>query len=147
MQQPQDHSEEVVRESSVIGVATPRIDGQVKTTGTAMYASDHHFEGLLFAWPTIATIASGHIEHIEVAAAERMQGVIAVYTNETLDGLYRTPPRTGMLAESRPPLEDQTISYYGQYVAVAVAPNRGTSQGCCRGRQSHLQTNAAQRRR
>jgi xanthine dehydrogenase YagR molybdenum-binding subunit len=113
-----------VTESKVIGVATPRIDGPLKVSGSAMYASDHHFPGLLYAWPVCATISKGTITHLDKAGAEKMAGVVAVYHRENIGKLYRVPPSTGfslILDEKRPPLEDDTIRYYGQYVAVVVA--------------------------
>jgi xanthine dehydrogenase YagR molybdenum-binding subunit len=113
-----------IETSKVIGVATPRIDGPQKTTGTALYTSDHDFPGLVYAWPTTAKIASGTIISMDTSAAETMPGVLAVYTHETLGTLYRTPPAAGfsmILDEKRPPLEDKSVRYYGQYVAVAVA--------------------------
>jgi xanthine dehydrogenase YagR molybdenum-binding subunit len=119
-----EQAQEQIRESKVIGVATPRIDGPLKTTGKAMYASDHHFPGLVYAWPSTATIASGTIKSIDTSAAEKMPGVIAIYHHDNLGPLYRTPPAAGfsmIVDEKRPPLEDTTVRYYGQYVAVAVA--------------------------
>jgi xanthine dehydrogenase YagR molybdenum-binding subunit len=110
--------------SKVIGVPTVRIDGPLKTTGKAMYSSDHHFPGLVHAWPVTATIASGMVTNIDISLAEKMPGFVAVYTHENIGPLYRTPPASGMtmlVDERRPPLEDTTIRYYGQYVAVAVA--------------------------
>ncbi len=113
-----------VTDSSVIGKPQSRIDGPLKTTGAAMYSSDHHFDGLVFAWPTTATIASGTISGIDTSVAAKMPGVLAVYTHGTIGPIYRTPPAEGfsmILDEKRPPLEDNTVRYYGQYVAVAVA--------------------------
>jgi len=110
--------------SAVIGKPTPRIDGPLKTTGAAMYSSDHHFPNLAHAWPTTATISSGTVQHIDTAAAQKMPGVLAVYTHESLDKLYRVPPGPMLslvLDERRPALEDNVIRYWGQYVAVAVA--------------------------
>ncbi len=120
----QQHAPEQIKESKVIGVPTPRVDGPVKTTGTAMYSSDHHFPGLVHAWPATATVASGTITKIDTSVAEKMPGVLAVYHHENIGKLYRTPPAAGfsmIVDERRPPLEDTTIRYYGQYVAVAVA--------------------------
>ena len=56
MQQAQEktQAQEQITTSKIIGVSTPRIDGPLKTTGNAMYSSDHHFPGLLYAWPTTA---------------------------------------------------------------------------------------------
>jgi len=115
---------ENITESKIIGIATPRIDGPVKGSGGAMYASDHHFPGLLYAWPVTATIASGSITAIDTAPAESMPGVVAVYHRANIGKLFRVPPATGftmIIDEKRPPFEDDTIRYYGQYVAVAVA--------------------------
>ena len=45
--------------TSPIGRDTPRVDGPLKVTGKAQYASDFHFPGMLYAVPVEATIASG----------------------------------------------------------------------------------------
>jgi xanthine dehydrogenase YagR molybdenum-binding subunit len=115
---------EPISESKIIGVATRRVDGPLKVTGAAMYASDHHFPGLLYAWPVRATIAKGSIAALDTAHAEKMTGVVAVYHRANIGKLYRVPPAAGMsliLDERRPPLEDDQVRYYGQYVAVVVA--------------------------
>lgn len=124
MPQQQEQTAEQILNSKVIGVATPRVDEPLKTTERAMYSSDHYFPGLVYAWPTTATVASGTVKHIDTSAAEKLPGVIAIYTHENIGHLYRIPPApllSLMIDETRPPLEDTTIRYYGQYVAVAVA--------------------------
>jgi len=113
-----------VNESKIIGVSTPRVDGPLKVSGAAMYASDHHFPGLLYAWPVCATIANGTVTGLDTVAAEKMTGVVAVYHRGNIGKLYRVPPATGfslIVDERRPPLEDDVVRYYGQYVAVVVA--------------------------
>ena len=113
-----------ISESKIIGVSTPRVDGPLKVSGSAMYASDHHFPGLLYAWPVCATIANGTVTGLDTAAAEKMTGVVAVYHRGNIGKLYRVPPATGfslIVDERRPPLEDDVVRYYGQYVAVVVA--------------------------
>jgi xanthine dehydrogenase YagR molybdenum-binding subunit len=113
-----------INDSKVIGVATPRVDGPLKVSGSAMYTSDHHFPGLVYAWPVCATISSGTVTGLDFAQAEKMSGVIAVYHRENIGKLYRVPPATGfsmIIDEKRPPLEDDVVRYYGQYVAVVVA--------------------------
>ena len=47
------------RTTSPIGRKTPRVDGPLKVSGTAQYASDFHFPGMLYAVPVEATIANG----------------------------------------------------------------------------------------
>jgi xanthine dehydrogenase YagR molybdenum-binding subunit len=113
-----------ISESKIIGVATRRIDGPLKVTGGAMYASDHNFPGLLYAWPVCATIAKGSITSLDMGKAEMMTGVAAIYHRANIGKLYRVPPAAGfslIVDEKRPPFEDDVIRYYGQYVAVVVA--------------------------
>jgi xanthine dehydrogenase YagR molybdenum-binding subunit len=110
--------------ASVIGKATPRVDGPLKVSGRAMYTSDHHFPGMLYAVPVCSTIAHGRIDKLDPGAAEKMPGVRAVYHRENIGRLFRVASGPGLAAhldEQRPPLEDDIIRYYGQYVAVVVA--------------------------
>jgi len=58
--------------ASPIGRDTPRIDGPLKVSGTAQYASDFHFPGLLYGVPVEATIAKGKITKLDIAAAEKV---------------------------------------------------------------------------
>src|SRR5947208_2395210 len=51
-------SESATASMAVIGKGRPRVDGPLKVTGTAQYASDHNFPGMLYAVPVGATIAS-----------------------------------------------------------------------------------------
>jgi len=106
--------------SAIIGAALPRIDGPLKTTGTARYASDYNFPGLVYAVPVRALIASGKISSIDSSAAERMPGVLLVMHHGNIMPLYRNASG-GRNSESRPAFEDETVSYWGQYVAAVVA--------------------------
>ncbi len=110
--------------SSVIGVAVPRIDGPHKVSGRAMYASDHHFPGMLYAVPICSTIGKGKIIKIDASAAGKMPGVVAIFHHGNIGELYRVAPGSGLSAmvnEKRPPFEDNEVRYFGQYVAAVVA--------------------------
>ena len=106
--------------SAIIGADVPRIDGPLKTTGNARYASDYNFPGLVYAVPVRATIASGKILRIDSTAAEAMPGVLLVMHHGNIIPLYRNASG-GRNSESRPAFEDETVSYWGQYVAAVVA--------------------------
>jgi xanthine dehydrogenase YagR molybdenum-binding subunit len=109
---------------SPIGRSTPRIDGPKKVTGTAQYASDFHFPGLLYAVPVEATIAKGRVVKLDVSAAEKMPGVRAIFHRENIGPIHRStlgPGFAGIVDERRPPLADDVVTYYGQYIALAVA--------------------------
>jgi xanthine dehydrogenase YagR molybdenum-binding subunit len=106
--------------SAIIGAAVPRIDGPLKTTGSALYASDYNFPRMVYAVPVCATIASGKITSIDSSAAEKMPGVVLVMHHGNIPRIYRNGAG-GRISESRPPFEDDTVYYWGQYVAAAVA--------------------------
>jgi xanthine dehydrogenase YagR molybdenum-binding subunit len=102
----------------------PRVDGPLKVSGVAMYTSDHNLPGMLYAVPVCATIANGTISSLDTSRALAMPGVKAVYTRQNIGKLFRTAPAqgfSGIIDERRPPFEDDTIRYYGQYVAAVVA--------------------------
>lgn len=107
-----------------IGAEVPRVDGPLKVTGTALYTADYHFPGMVYAVPVCSPIAKGRIGELEVSAAERLPGVIAILHRRNIGPLYRPAPDQGFTAyldEYRPPFEDDVIYYGGQYVALALA--------------------------
>src|SRR6266481_5396187 len=110
--------------TSPIGRKTPRVDGPLKVSGMAQYASDFHFPDLLYAVPVEATIANGKIRQLDTAAAEKMPGVRAIFHRANIGKIFRSVLGKGMegiCIERRPPFEDDVVRYYGQYVALAVA--------------------------
>jgi len=116
---------------SVVGRPIPRVDGPLKVSGTATYTSDHNFPGMLYAVPVPSTIAKGTIATLDTSAAEKMPGVRAVFHRQNIGRFFRVPPNADfsiVIDERRPPFEDDTIRYYGQYVAVAVADSLEQAQ-------------------
>jgi xanthine dehydrogenase YagR molybdenum-binding subunit len=110
--------------TSPIGRKTPRVDGPLKVSGMAQYASDFHFSGMLYAVPVEATIANGKIQQLDTAAAEKMPGVRAIFHRANIGKIFRSvlgPGFEGICVERRPPFEDDVVRYYGQYVGLAVA--------------------------
>src|SRR4051794_8877660 len=116
------------KDYKVVGKGRSRVDGPLKVTGRAMYASDHHFPAMLYAVPVGATIANGKVESVDTSAAEKMPGVRAVYHRANIGKLFKVSINQdfssygpSILDENRPPFHDDVIRYYGQYVAVVVA--------------------------
>ena len=107
----------------IIGAAVPRIDGPLKTSGTARYAVDHDFPGLVHAVAVQSTIGSGRITSLDASAAEKIPGVLLVLHHGNLENVYRFFPHEedGTISEARPPFADNTIYYWGQFVALVVA--------------------------
>jgi xanthine dehydrogenase YagR molybdenum-binding subunit len=101
-----------------------RYDGPLKVTGGALYTSDHHLPNLAHAVPVCAKISNGKLKKLDTREAEKMNGVIGVFTRQNIGPLFRPTPEQGFeyrTDEPRPPFEDDVIRYYGQYIAVVVA--------------------------
>ena len=81
---------EQTTDASPIGKKTPRVDGPLKVSGLAMYASDFHFPGLLYAVPVEATIASGNVQKLDTSAAEKMPGVRTILHRENIGRIFRS---------------------------------------------------------
>jgi xanthine dehydrogenase YagR molybdenum-binding subunit len=110
--------------TSVVGAAVTRVDGRLKVTGAARYAVDHPIDGVVYGVGVASTIGSGKITAIDSSVAEAMPGVLAVLHHGNTEPLFRTAApfeEDSWMNESRPPFEDDTVYYYGQFVAVVVA--------------------------
>ena len=109
------------RNGKMIGGPVNRIDGPKKVSGRAVYTSDHHFPGMLYAVSVPSTIASGTITTLDTSEAEKMPGVRLVLHADNMMKLYRVSNPKIMIDEKRPPFADKEVRYYGQYVAAIVA--------------------------
>jgi xanthine dehydrogenase YagR molybdenum-binding subunit len=110
--------------TSVVGKDVTRVDGRLKVTGRAPYAVDHRIDGLVYGVGVASTIGSGTITGIDASLAEKMPGVLAVLHHGNTEPLFRTAApfeSESRTSESRPPFEDDTVYYYGQFVALVVA--------------------------
>ncbi|HWA93468.1 MAG TPA: xanthine dehydrogenase family protein molybdopterin-binding subunit [Terracidiphilus sp.] len=109
--------------ADIIGTGVPRIDGSLKTTGTARYAVDHDLPGLVHAVAVQSTIGSGRIRSLDTSRAEKMPGVLLVLHQGNMTDAYRlvSEQSSGRTNESRPPFADDNIAYWGQFVATVVA--------------------------
>src|SRR5215467_2774189 len=115
---------QTISPTSPIGRDTRRVDGPLKVTGKAQYASDYHFPGLLYGVPVEATIANGKVVKLDTSVAEKMPNVRAIFHRENIGKIFRSVQGQGFEGisdERRPPFEDDIVRYYGQYVALAVA--------------------------
>ncbi len=109
----------------VLGKPMNRVDGRLKITGAAKYAAEFSPPGVLHAFALTSKISKGRIAVIDTAAAELAPGVRTVLTHRNAPKLDQPNPSKnaggGILNEERLPLNDDVISYGGQYVAFVVA--------------------------
>jgi xanthine dehydrogenase YagR molybdenum-binding subunit len=109
---------------SAIGQPLSRVDGRLKVTGAARYAADIPIADLAHAAIVHSTIANGRTATIDTAAAERAPGVLAVFTYRDMPRMNPTPKPWSHLhphGQSYLPLQDDTIHYAGQPIALVVA--------------------------
>lgn len=103
----------------VVGRSLPRPDIYAKVTGTARYAGDLRFPGMLHA----AVLRSAHpharIARLETAAARAMPGVVAVLTAADIPGRVNH----GIIRQDWPALVGvgEKARYTGDALAVVVA--------------------------
>ena len=101
----------------VVGKPTDRIDGPLKTTGTAPYAYERHdvVPNQAYGYVVGAAIAKGRIAAIDLKAANAAPGVLAIVTAETAGKLDKGDFNTAKL------LGGPDIEHYHQAVALVVA--------------------------
>lgn len=101
----------------VVGRPTDRIDGPLKTTGTAPYAYERHDVAPNAAYGYIlgAGISKGRITSIDQSRAKAAPGVIAIITAENAGKLGKGNFNTAKL------LGGPTVEHYHQAIALVVA--------------------------
>ncbi len=101
----------------VVGKPIHRIDGELKTTGRAMYAYEWRDPNTRYAYgyPVGSAIAKGQITAIDSAAAKKAPGVLAVVTTLDVGNLQKGKLNTAKL------FGGSEIQHYHQAVAVVVA--------------------------
>jgi xanthine dehydrogenase YagR molybdenum-binding subunit len=101
----------------IVGRPTDRIDGPLKTTGTAPYAYEQHqaIPDAVYGYVVGAAIAKGRIASMDLSAAKRAPGVITIVTAETAGKLAKGKFNTAHL------LGGPDIEHYHQAVALVVA--------------------------
>jgi xanthine dehydrogenase YagR molybdenum-binding subunit len=106
--------------TSILGASVDRVDGPLKVTGAARYSSDVSYDRLAYAAVVRSTIAAGRLAHIDTRAAAAVPGVLTVLTHRDAPRLERGP-LTILGPSPTPPLQDDRILHYGQYIAVVIA--------------------------
>lgn len=111
---------------NIIGQGIDRLDGRLKVTGGARYSAEHPLPRLAQAVIVQSTIASGSVESIDDSVARSLPGVLLIMTHANAPRLP-APKQEGGGAGGSPPaapaplLQDASVKYNGQPVAVVVA--------------------------
>ena len=100
----------------IIGNPTPRVEGEEKVTGKAVYAADVTLPGMLWGKVLRSPISYGRIKHIDVSQAVQLPGVKAIVSGEDVTGL-----RIGRKLYDMPILADGVVRFIGEKVAAVAA--------------------------
>ncbi|RZM28791.1 MAG: xanthine dehydrogenase family protein molybdopterin-binding subunit, partial [Pedobacter sp.] len=102
--------------NKAIGKAYSRIDGILKITGKAAYATDYPAKNMAYAVLFKSTIAAGSIVSMDIDEAKNAAGVLAVITHLNAPKLnVKGGLRGGAL------LQGPEINFYGQHIGMVVA--------------------------
>jgi xanthine dehydrogenase YagR molybdenum-binding subunit len=105
-----------MNDKEFIGQPINRVDGILKVTGAAPYATDYIFKDIAHAVLFKSTIAAGNIRNIDTNEAEKSPGVLAVITHQNAPKLnVKGGLRGGAL------LQSDEIKFYGQHIGLVVA--------------------------
>lgn len=100
----------------VVGNPTPRVEGEHKVTGRAVYAVDVTLPGMLWGKVLRSPIPYGRIKRIDVSQALKLPGVKAIVTGEDATGL-----KIGRRLYDMPILADGVVRFIGEKVAAVAA--------------------------
>ncbi|MGC4798008.1 xanthine dehydrogenase family protein molybdopterin-binding subunit [Micromonospora saelicesensis] len=101
--------------TGAVGRAYPRLEGPAKVTGTARYAVEYPVDGVTYGWAVPSAVVRGRITRIDTTEALASPGVLAVVHHGNAPRMAPGPQPELRL------LQEPTVHYRGQYVAVVVA--------------------------
>jgi CO/xanthine dehydrogenase Mo-binding subunit len=105
--------------TQVVGKPTPRVEGELKVTGKALYSADLKLPDTLWGKCLRSPISYGRIKRIDTSKAAQVPGVKAVLTGQDVAGL-----RIGRCIYDTPVLADGVVRFIGEKVAAVAAESR-----------------------
>src|SRR5271157_990749 len=113
-----------MKELSVVGKGTKRVDTSAKATGEALFTADLSLPRMLFAKVLRSPHAHARILHVDVSAAERLPGVRAVVTSADSTGekwgVFRYTQDQAFLPSDK-------VRFIGEEVAAVAAVDEETA--------------------
>src|SRR5437868_2869672 len=116
--------DQTLAQPAKIGDAAPRVDGRLKVTGEARYASDTPLADPAYAFLTTSGIARGRIANIDESSSRAVPGVLDILTHRNVGNAVK-PTKLfsdgGYVGSTIMPLGSDQIWHSGQIVAVVLA--------------------------
>lgn len=108
----------------VVGKALPRVDGEEKVTGRAVYTSDLQFPGMAFGKILRSPYAHARLLKVDTEKAERLSGVVAVLSRDDIGGFALF----GAAYKDQPIVAIDKVRYVGDPVAAVAAVDEATAE-------------------
>ena len=116
-----------IDQDGFLGKPYGRVDGEAKVKGEAHFTAEFEVHGVAHATLVYSTIAKGKITRIRTERAKDAPGVLEVFTYKNIPRM-KAPPlvdlhdlKKGMAASDLPIMQDSSIQWDGQPVAIVVA--------------------------
>ena len=106
-----------------LGIPSPRVEGEQKVSGAAVYAADVTLPDMLYVALLRSPVAHARIKRVDVARALLLPGVKAVLTGNDLSGA-----RIGKKIIDMPLLAEGVVRYIGEKVAAVAAETQELAQ-------------------
>ncbi|MFQ5849810.1 MAG: xanthine dehydrogenase family protein molybdopterin-binding subunit [Candidatus Binatia bacterium] len=103
----------------VVGNPTPRVEGEEKVTGKAMFAVDVTLPAMLWGKVLRSPIRYGRIKRIDVTQASQVPGVKTIVTGKDVAGL-----RIGRRVYDMPILAQDVVRFIGEKVVAVAAESQ-----------------------
>lgn len=104
-------------ETTLVGTEVPRVDGEAKVKGSAIYGDDIVMTGMLYGVCRYADIAAGRLETLDISEAQNVPGVVYIATAKDVPGV----DRIGVIISDYPPIAKDEIAFRGDVIAVIAA--------------------------
>ena len=120
--------------TKLFGASIKRREDPRLITGKATYTDDFQLPGMAYAHFVRSPYAHARITRLDVDAARRHPGVVAVFTGKDVQGALNPIPTAWLIPNSdlrtppHPALAVDTVRYAGDGVAVVVAEDRYTAR-------------------
>jgi xanthine dehydrogenase YagR molybdenum-binding subunit len=101
-----------------VGAPLERLDGPAKVTGTAPYAFEHRVQRPAYLHALQAPVARGRVAAVDTAAAEALDGVLAVLTHLNAPRLAADDDRELWI------LQSPEVGFRGQFVGAVIAESQ-----------------------
>ena len=115
----------IATSENITGKQVANVDAPGHVTGRSIYVDDVPvMEGTLFAKIFDSTIAHGIIKHIDFSEAEKMEGIVRIFSAKDITGANEI----GGIIQDEPLLSNGKVNFQGQPILLIVAETEDAAE-------------------